>query len=152
TRRSGVTLLEVLVSIFVMGIGLLSLLALFPIGVLTMRQAIQDDRAASAGASATNIAKMVISPSKYDLWFNQADADPNKAGMLPPAVPDGPKYSFVLDFLGHRSFSGLNVDWVGGYSGLVRRLEYPNPNPKNNPKETPLYWQISPDDIAFEKT
>ena len=40
-RRRGATLLEVLVAIFVMGIGMLALLALFPLGVLTMRQAIQ---------------------------------------------------------------------------------------------------------------
>ena len=36
THRSGVTLTEVLVAIFIMGIGLLSILVLFPLGALTL--------------------------------------------------------------------------------------------------------------------
>jgi hypothetical protein len=39
-----VTLLEVLTSIFISGVGLLSLLTLFPLGAMEMHQAIQDDR------------------------------------------------------------------------------------------------------------
>lgn len=46
-RRSAVTLIEVLVSIFIMGVGLLALLTLFPLGALTMDQAIKADRAAA---------------------------------------------------------------------------------------------------------
>src|SRR5262249_30237619 len=42
-RRSGVTLVEVLVAIFVMGIGLIALLTLFPIGMLRMARAIHDE-------------------------------------------------------------------------------------------------------------
>lgn len=41
----GLTLVEVLVAIFVMGVGLLALLTLFPLGILSMRQAVNDDRA-----------------------------------------------------------------------------------------------------------
>jgi hypothetical protein len=51
-RRAGITLLEVLAAIFVMGVGLLALLALFPLGALSMAQAIKDDRAASVAADA----------------------------------------------------------------------------------------------------
>jgi hypothetical protein len=40
-----VTLVEVLAAIFVQGVGMLDLLALFPLGALNMRQAVQDDRA-----------------------------------------------------------------------------------------------------------
>ena len=47
-RRTGTTLIEVVVAIFIMGIGLLALLTLFPIGILTMAQAIQDERTAQA--------------------------------------------------------------------------------------------------------
>ncbi len=43
-RRPGITLIEVLVAIFVMSIGLLALLTLFPLGALRMSQALQDDR------------------------------------------------------------------------------------------------------------
>ena len=52
SRRPGITLLEVLIAIFVMGIGLLALLVLFPLGALTMAQAIRDDRCAQAAQQA----------------------------------------------------------------------------------------------------
>jgi hypothetical protein len=49
---SGISLAEVLVAIFVMGIGLLALLALFPLGALTMAEAIKDDRAGAIAGEA----------------------------------------------------------------------------------------------------
>lgn len=52
SRRHGITLLEVLAAIFIIGIGLLALLTLFPIGALQMAQAIKDDRAGQAAADA----------------------------------------------------------------------------------------------------
>src|SRR5579885_1848168 len=50
--RPGVTLTEVLVAIFIMGIGLLSLLVLFPLGALNMAQAIKDNRATQSCTNA----------------------------------------------------------------------------------------------------
>ena len=52
TSQAGMTLIEVLVAIFVTGIGLLALLTLFPLGALDMAQAVKDDRAAAVAASA----------------------------------------------------------------------------------------------------
>ena len=54
-RRSAATLVEVLVAIFVTAIGLLALLALFPLGALTMAQAIKDDRTAHAAGNAAAV-------------------------------------------------------------------------------------------------
>jgi prepilin-type N-terminal cleavage/methylation domain-containing protein len=54
-RRSGFTLIEVLVAIFIMAIGLLALLTLFPLAALTMSKALQDDRAATCAYDAANI-------------------------------------------------------------------------------------------------
>lgn len=42
--RNGVTLVEVLVSMFLLAIGLMGILALFPMGVLQMAQAVKDER------------------------------------------------------------------------------------------------------------
>src|SRR5690348_12961318 len=56
--REGATLLEVLVAIFVMGIGLLALLTLFPLGVLKMAEAIQNDRCAQCFRNANNTATL----------------------------------------------------------------------------------------------
>src|SRR5438876_679116 len=43
-KRSGVTLVEVMVAMFVMAIGMLALLTLFPIGALSMAEALKNDR------------------------------------------------------------------------------------------------------------
>src|SRR6266404_2000101 len=59
-RRSGVTLIEVLVAIFVASIGLLALLALFPVGALSMRQALRDSRCAQTSANAFALFKMKV--------------------------------------------------------------------------------------------
>jgi hypothetical protein len=55
--RSGATLTEVLVAIFVMAIGLLALLTLFPLGALSMAQAIKDGRTAQSSKNAFAIAE-----------------------------------------------------------------------------------------------
>jgi prepilin-type N-terminal cleavage/methylation domain-containing protein len=54
--RAGVTLIEVLIAIFIMAIGLLALLTLFPMGALSMAQALRDDRCHQAGQQANNLA------------------------------------------------------------------------------------------------
>jgi type II secretory pathway pseudopilin PulG len=50
--RSGITLTEILISILIMGIGLVSLATLFPLGLLRFRNAARDNRTTLAGESA----------------------------------------------------------------------------------------------------
>jgi type II secretory pathway pseudopilin PulG len=80
-RRSATTLVEVLVAIFIMGIGLLAILALFPLGALQMAQALKDDRAAQAAANATALARVI--------WKQACDADAVLFG-----VPDSVRPAF----------------------------------------------------------
>src|SRR5205823_2744195 len=92
-RRHGVTLIEVLAAIFVMGIGLLALLTLFPVGALSMARAVRDDRAAQAGANGAALAVAV------DLRNDAAvsatlGGTPN--GWAPPD-PNGPGYPIYVD-------------------------------------------------------
>lgn len=85
--QAGTVLLEVLVAIFIMGIGLLSLLTLFPLGALELAQAINDDRAAAVAADAT-----VLSQAGEELFSRTANfvevslsnglADPRTAAQL----------------------------------------------------------------------
>src|ERR1700694_424035 len=103
-RRPGATLIEVLVAIFVMGIGLIALLTLFPLGALRMAQAIQDDRCATAVKNA--IAVATIKNVRNDLlvrsppWFPKfdvfKDAIPGENRTL-PADPHGPSYPVLVD-------------------------------------------------------
>jgi hypothetical protein len=63
-HRPAVTLLEVLVTIFVMGIGLLALLVLFPLGAFNIAEALKDDRAANAGKNAEAMA--IVKDIRHD--------------------------------------------------------------------------------------
>jgi len=56
TRRPAVTLMEVLIAMFIMAIGMMALLALFPVGAVSMAQALKDDRCAYASLMAENVA------------------------------------------------------------------------------------------------
>lgn len=56
TRRPAVTLIEVLVSMFIMAIGMLALLVLFPLGAISMGQALKDDRCAHTASMGENVA------------------------------------------------------------------------------------------------
>lgn len=52
TRRPGLTLVEVLATIFILGIGMLSILVLFPVGAMKVKQAIINERTALCAANA----------------------------------------------------------------------------------------------------
>lgn len=56
TRRPAVTLMEVLIAMFIMAIGMLALMALFPVGAVSMAQALKDDRCAYASTMANTVA------------------------------------------------------------------------------------------------
>src|SRR5262245_47713379 len=112
SRRAGVTLVEVLVSIFIMGIGMIALLTLFPLGALTMAQAIRDDRVANAGAEAAALANAfnVRNDSNSVALFNTyLNAGPG--GTL-PADPNGPGYPVYVDPY-YASPTGLGVGSLG---------------------------------------
>jgi hypothetical protein len=53
-RRHAVTLIEALMAIFVMAIGLLALLTLFPLGAVQMAHALKDERTAGSGMLAVS--------------------------------------------------------------------------------------------------
>jgi hypothetical protein len=84
-RRSGATLTEVLVAIFVMAIGLLALLTLFPLGALSMAQAIKDNRTAHSGRNAFAIAQAL------NIHNDPALTNANTLGVLVnPGMPPFP--------------------------------------------------------------
>ena len=53
-RRAGLSLVEVLVALFIMALGMIALLTLFPLGALQMGQALKDDRCSQAVTAADN--------------------------------------------------------------------------------------------------
>jgi hypothetical protein len=81
----------VLVAIFIMGIGLLALLVLFPLAALSMARALKDDRCGTAGANATALFASFNSSSITGL--GSPNLDPTIAGPTGLAAP--PPAGFV---------------------------------------------------------
>src|SRR5262245_27465536 len=127
--RSGVTLIEVLVAIFVMAIGLMALLTLFPLGALNMAQAIKDDRTGNASQNAAAVLRGVWrelctkNPADPDTTLTNALLDPDydpitmNNGPMPSRAGSGDSsYAVYLDGVGTSSFTSPHDKWVGGVS------------------------------------
>jgi hypothetical protein len=145
TRRSGLTLVEVLVAIFVMGIGMIALLTLFPIGVLQMAQAIRQDRCLRAALAADTISVLPLGSDalvggnptslRYDaVMATNAFANPlnlyeldrsyftQPIAAMPVANPYGPSYAVMVDPHGVLATAGLIAKlrpWVGALAPAV---------------------------------
>jgi Tfp pilus assembly protein PilV len=166
-RRSGVTLVEVLVAIFVMGIGMIALLTLFPIGVLRMAQAINDERAAQAAYIAHEnsavynirndpmVAAQVNDPynkgqTNADLFLNPCPFSLAGAAALPNADLYGESYTLFVDPIGYYNSGTATPEWVGGaaHTGVMRRrpVSFVNANATNIYRSFTLW-----DDIEFSK-
>jgi hypothetical protein len=123
-RRTGTTLVEVLIAIFVMGIGMLALLTLFPLGALNMAQAIKDSRAAHSAANAAAIAEAwgirnaagITGAYNAPTFFTSLASTPNY---------DGPSFPVLVDPIGVYSGSPnwvtANVRQLNGVVGAVPR-------------------------------
>lgn len=137
-RRSGLSLAEVLIAIFVMGIGLLGILSLFPLAALNMAQAIKDENSAQLNQSATAMARVwwkeetpyppVLypnppSPYRYDPLFNvmsDVNFPPNPDFPADAVFP--PAYTSAIPALGTvANYSGpsypVYIDPVGWHNG-----------------------------------
>lgn len=91
TKRSGLTLLEVLITIFVMGIGMLSVLTLFPLAARKIGIAIDMDRATQAAANASAISSLPVRSSlsireAASKYFDEKLAATPSAGSKPSDV------------------------------------------------------------------
>jgi hypothetical protein len=101
-RHSGTTLVEVLVAIFITALGLMGLLALFPLGAVSMARAIQDSRSAQAAATAAAVADGMNLRNDPAVLGYSGDAfiDCGIVGLDGKPVlagPDGPGYPIYVD-------------------------------------------------------
>jgi prepilin-type N-terminal cleavage/methylation domain-containing protein len=110
-RRPGVTLLEVLVTIFIMGVGMLALLTLFPVGAVSIARALKDDRCATCAGNADSIG-----------WAQNIRNDP----LVTPYYLGGPPTTFTaVTPLGSGPSYGVYVDpqgIAGGFPASVGAL------------------------------
>jgi hypothetical protein len=145
--RSGTTLIEVLVAIFVTALGLLGILALFPLGAVSMAQAIKDSRCAQASANAFALAEALNirnDPLVPDDLFK------NQGGI--PANLDGPSYPVFVDPI------GLSLGSRSAYlpEGLPQQLAIPRRSMSfvsnsSTPSKAAVRWFTLLDDLNFPK-
>jgi hypothetical protein len=164
--RSGATLLEVLVAIFIMGIGLIALLVLFPLGALTMAQAIRNERAAHAAVAASAAAN--IHDFRRDALLytipNDAFHDPAylfglAKGSVGQANLEKRSFPILIDPVGYRTAAGLqSQNSVGGLppatSLLLTRSSasiVENAVLPETPSLISYRWFTFQDDIVFDK-
>lgn len=125
-RRRGVTLLEVLFSIFVLSVGLLGLFAMVPVGTHQVAEAAHADGAAACGQAALAEFK-VRDMADPQFWTNRTSVD--KSGMTS---------TFMLDPLSVTSNNNATYDYFP-YNGsasfpymerlTLRREVIPNTTP-----------------------
>lgn len=124
-RRVAATLVEVLVAIFVMGVGLICLLSLFPLGAMLMAQSIKDNRSGHAGNTADAIAR-ALRLERHERVFPIFGGD----GQAP--VPVGsPSYAIFVDpYAIHTGATGMLATRVAGVSPGIPRVcpGYPIPS------------------------
>ena len=81
------TLVELLAALMAAGIGLLAILAIFPLGALELARALKDDRTAAVAAQARDLSETGEALLARTLGFVQVSmakgsADPDQAGQL----------------------------------------------------------------------
>jgi len=119
TRRPGLSLTEVLVALFIMALGTISILTLFPMGALQMGQAFKDDRTTQAATAAESymrwywkqeIAEKTLPGEDFfqamqtPLWKSGNNTAFGKSGLvtIPTATfrTDNPSYPVFVDPMG----------------------------------------------------
>jgi hypothetical protein len=131
-RRCGVTLTEVLVAIFVCGLGLMALMTLFPLGALNMAEALKDDRCGHCAANATAILRTMW---RLSLENSATQADPGFQA-LQGKLAAGPVY---IDPVGFNGYGGQPLP------GGIQRVTLNNAN-----YQQALRWCTLLDDIRFQ--
>ena len=126
TRRPATTLIEVLVAMFIMAIGMLALMVLFPLGALNMGQALKDDRCASTAAMAENVAIAM-----------NVRHDGNVATVLTSTTP------VYVD-----PYGAQQVPAIGPLGGFIPRI---SPSFAGTPQLADRWFSL-PDDVTFSES
>jgi hypothetical protein len=146
-RRVAVTLIEALMAIFVMAIGLLALLTLFPLGAVQMAQALKDDRTAQTGINAIALFKggdLGNDPSVNSTLFETG----NGQGLPTLASGITTSYPVFVDPVGISNGASANV---GGAAPGIPRVSVTRV-PATLGLNTPAWanrWFTMPDDHTY---
>lgn len=123
TRRPGMSLTEVLVALFIMALGTIAILTMFPLGAIQMGQALKDDRTAQCSNQADAYMrwywKTKVVESGPDAFTTAFTNPGNGATALTTAANAGqPSYPVAIDPMG---FAAGSTGPVAGVSSLPRQ-------------------------------
>ncbi|MBA4189713.1 MAG: hypothetical protein C0467_17140 [Planctomycetaceae bacterium] len=129
TRRPGLTLTEVLVTLGILAFGILAILTLFPLAASQMAVAVREDRSAQAANAADGYMRaywkkeFVEKNGTTETAIMSAFDDPDGAGALPAAAAGETSYPVLIDPMGFAARPSATQIWAGdgGASKLARR-------------------------------
>ena len=124
SRRPGLSLTEVLVALFVMALGIISLMTLFPLGAVQMGQALRDDRSGQTASQADGVTRIwwqtqVVEGPGTEPAFLALD-NPG-GGLFPKPLDNNPSYPVFVDPIGWQARPVGNRDWIGSTAGNLPR-------------------------------
>lgn len=142
-HRTGTTLMEVLMAIFIMTLGLASILVLFPLGAVNMSQAIKEDRSALACRNAVNIARAWNFREDYRVHPNYYSA----VGLLP--LYPGYLHSSIPVYLDAMGNSYITTKAVGDLPGTSVGFPRFPPFTGATPQKTQRWFTLR-DGVTFD--
>jgi hypothetical protein len=153
--RSGITLTEILISILIMGVGLVSLATLFPLGLLRLRDAARLSRSAYLTESASadvesrdlfnQMSFLNFSPwySLGGVVYNPWVQDTVISGTTAPITPSLPKFNSAGGTpLGAYRGYGMDGTRSLGFAYNGAGTVFPNPGPGLPVAYDPLWWSV----------
>ena len=145
SSRRGLSLTEILVSLFIMAVGIISLITLFPVGIYRVRQAVIDTRATYLAISADSIVRGQDWPNDPFLLMPPDDPTAATFAWTPPNANDPPVPNPCLNVF--RTIRPANGNLVN--DGASTEWLYP-PSTTANPYPSgvtvpPAPWNTSPD-------
>ena len=144
TRRPAITLIEALMAIFVMAIGLLALLTLFPLGAVQMAHVLKDDRTAQTASNAAALFKAFDLAN--DPNVNTANFENSWPGVLPNlATGHTPTYPVFVDAVGVSNMAGVSPTIAGLPLGIKRVTPVATCPMTQNPQR----WCYLLDDMTY---
>jgi hypothetical protein len=128
TRRPGLSLVEVLTALFILALGVIAIMTMFPLGASQMAIANREDRSALAAFGADGYfrtywkTQIVESPNPNTESFWAALDNPNApplppalnhAGLTPAGLTSEVSYPVFVDSMGYVARSGMSQAWLG---------------------------------------
>lgn len=134
--RAGITLTEILIGIMILGVGLVSVATLFPIGLLRLREAQRQSRSALLfeSAVADMSARNLVSPGSFraadyanfgtsyssDLWYPSSVNAKAPYGSFNPLLQDAPAYTAPFSDPFDTTMPGLDASNTTFYGNSTR--------------------------------